>query len=97
MLGFYPSIYFMKKNNEKVPIQLKISAMKQIIGSNKMNDGDKNSANLSTLKNNTKLCSKSEPSVNINPTASQNTKKAIIVIIVMKILFVLLREERLNT
>ena len=81
------------KNSKKVSIQLKTSAMNHIIGSNKINDGDKKTLNLKTLRNNSKLYSKRVPCVNASTTISQNAKKPTIVIIVKMTVFALVRSN----
>jgi len=81
------------KNEQKVSVQLAISAMNIITGSNKMNDGDKNRLNLKTSKNSSMLYSKRVPLVNKNVTTSQNTKKPIIVTIVKMIVLDLVRSK----
>ena len=81
------------KNSKKVSIQLKTSAMNHIIGSNKINDGDKNRLNLKTLKNSSQLYSKRVPCVKASTTISQNTKKPTIVIIVKMTVFVLVKSK----
>ena len=78
---------------QKVSIQLAISAMNIITGSNKMNDGDKNRLNLKTSKNSSMLYSKRVPLANKNVTTSQNTKKPIIVTIVKMIVLDLVRSK----
>lgn len=64
---------------QKVSIQLAISAMNIITGINKMNDGDKNRLNIRTSKNNSWLYSNRVQLVNKNATTSQNEKNTIIV------------------
>ena len=64
--------------------------MSHIIGSNNINDGDKNRLNLKTLKNSSQLYSKRVPCVKVNTTISQNTKKPTIVKIVKMTVLTLL-------
>ena len=71
--------------------------LNNIIGSNKINDGDKNKLNLKTLRNNSKLYSKRVPCVKASTTISQNAKKAIIVIIVKMTVFALVRSKHSTT
>ena len=67
--------------------------MNHIIGSNKINDGDKNRLNLKTLKNSSKLYSKRVPCVKASTTISQNAKKPTIVIIVKMTVFALVKSN----
>ncbi len=67
--------------------------MNHIIGSNKINDGDKNRLNLKTLRNNSKLYSKRVPCVNASTTISQNAKKPIFVTAVKMTVFALVRSN----
>jgi hypothetical protein len=76
-----------------VSIQLAISAMNIITGSNKMNDGDKNRLNLRMLKNISILYSKRVPLVNKKATTWQNTKKTIIATTVKMIVLVLVNSK----
>ena len=67
--------------------------MNHIIGSNKINDGDKNRLNLKTLKNSSQLYSKRVPYVKASTTISQNAKKPTIVIIVKMTVFALVKSN----
>ena len=78
---------------QKVSIQLAISAMNIITGSNKMNEGDKNRLNLRMLKNISILYSKRVPLINKKATTWQNTKKKIIATTVKMIVLVLVNSK----
>ena len=71
--------------------------MNHIIGSNKINDGDKNKLNLKTSRNNSKVYSKRVPCVNASTTISANAKKPTIVTIVKMTVFALVRSKHSTT